>query len=57
MHVYENECNYNAIVKSVGISELKYYQETGKDLFVNEAGAFKKFGSKVTAFFKASKPP
>jgi len=53
MHVYENECNYNAIVKSVGISELKYYQETGKDLFVNEAGAFKKFGSKVVAFFKA----
>ena len=53
MHVYENECNYNAIVKSVGISELKYYQETGKDLFVNEAGAFKAFGNKVVAFFKA----
>ena len=32
MHVYENECNYNALMKAVGISELKYYQETGKNL-------------------------
>ena len=53
MHVYESECNYNAIIKSVGISELKYYQETGKDLFVNEAGAFKGFLGKVKAFFQA----
>lgn len=52
MHVYENECNYNAIMKAVGISELKYYQETGKDLFVHEAGAFKGFIDKIKAFFK-----
>ena len=39
MHVYENECNYNAIMKAAGISELKYYKETGGDLFVQEAGA------------------
>lgn len=53
MHVYENECNYNAIMKSVGLSELKYYQETGKDLFLNEASAFSGFIDKVIAFFKA----
>lgn len=53
MHVYENECNYNAIMKAVGISELKYYQETGKDLFVHEAGAFEGFIAKMKAFFKA----
>lgn len=52
MHVYENECNFNAIVKSVGLSELKYYQETGKDLFLNEAGAFSSFIAKVKEFFK-----
>lgn len=53
MHVYENECNYNAIMKAVGLSELKYYQETGKDLFVHEAGAFDGFIAKMKAFFKA----
>lgn len=53
MHVYENECNYNAIMKAVGLSELKYYQETGKDLFIHEAGAFDGFIAKVKAFFKA----
>lgn len=53
MHVYENECNYNAIMKAVGISELKYYQETGRDLFVHEASAFEGFIAKMKAFFKA----
>lgn len=52
MCVYENECNYNALMKSVGISELKYYNETGKDLFLNEAGAFSGFLEKAKAFFK-----
>ena len=52
MHVYENEINYNALMKSVGISELKYYSETGKDLFVNEAGAFSGFIAKAKEFFK-----
>lgn len=52
MHVYENECNYNAIIKSVGLSELRYYQETGKDLFVHEAGAFKGFIEKVKKYFQ-----
>lgn len=52
MHIYENECNYNAIMKSVGISELRYYQDTGSDLFVNEAGAFDSFIDKIKVFFK-----
>lgn len=52
MHVYENECNYNALMKAVGISELKYYQETGRDLFVHEAGALSGFIEKAKAFFK-----
>lgn len=52
MHVYENECNYNAIMKSVGVSELRYYQETGRDLFVHEAGAFSGFIDKIKLFFK-----
>lgn len=52
MHVWENECNYNAMMKAVGISELRYYQETGGDLFVQEAGAFSGFINKAKAFFK-----
>ena len=52
MHVYENECNYNALMKAAGISELRYYQETGRDLFVHEAGAFSGFIEKAKAFFK-----
>lgn len=52
MHVYETQLNYNAMMKAVGISELKYYQETGGDLFVNEAGAFGGFLEKAKALFK-----
>lgn len=52
MHVYENECNFNALMRAVGISELKYYNDTGRDLFVHEAGAFAGFIEKAKAFFK-----
>ena len=52
MHVYENECNYNAMMKAVGISELRYYKDTGKSLFVHEAGAFSAFIEKAKSFFK-----
>ena len=52
MLVYENECNYNALMRAAGLSELKYYQETGGDLFVQEAGAFGGFLEKAKAFFK-----
>lgn len=53
MHVYETECNYNALMKAAGLSELRYFKETGGDLFVNEAGAFKGFIAKAKAMFKA----
>ena len=52
MHVYENACNYNALMRAVGLAEMKYYQETGKELFLNEAGAFSGFIDKLKAFFK-----
>lgn len=52
MHVYENECNYNAIMKAAGISELKYYKENGGDLFVQEAGAAGGLIDRFIAFFK-----
>ena len=52
MHVYENECNYNALMKAAALSEMKYYNETGGDLFVQEAGAFAGFIEKAKAFFK-----
>lgn len=54
MLVYENECNYNALMRAAGLSELKYYTETGKDLFVHEAGAFAGFLEKAKSFFKAA---
>ena len=52
MHVYENECNYNAIMKAAALSEMKYYNENGGDLFVQEAGAFSSFIQKAKDFFK-----
>ena len=52
MHVYENECNFNAIMKAAGISELKYYKECGGDLFVTEAAATGGFIDKFISFFK-----
>ena len=51
MHVYENECNYNALMKSVGIAEARYAVENGGELFVQEAGAFGGFLSKAKDFF------
>lgn len=52
MHVYENECNYNALMKAAALSEMKYYNQTGGDLFVQEAGALSGFITKVKEFFK-----
>lgn len=51
MHVYENECNFNAIMKSAALSEMKYYNETGGDLFIQEASAGKGLIAKIKAFF------
>lgn len=55
MHVYENECNFNAIMKSAGISELKYYKECGGDLFVQESAATSGLLDKFISFFKKVK--
>ena len=52
MHVYENERNYCEMMKAVGISEARYYAETGQDLFLNEAGAFGSFLENAKKFFK-----
>ena len=52
MHVYENECNYNALMKAAALSEMRYFSETGGDLFVQEAGAFGGFIQKAKDFFK-----
>ena len=51
MHVYENECNFNALMRAAALSEMKYYNENGGDLFVQEAGAFSGFVEKAKAFF------
>lgn len=55
MYIYENECNYNAIMRSVGLSELKYFKETGNDLFLCEAGARKSLWEKFIGFLKTVK--
>lgn len=52
MHVYENECNFNSIMKAAGLAELKYYKETGGDLFLQEAGAASGLIQRFVAFFK-----
>ena len=52
MHVYELECNYNRLMEAAGMAELRYYQQTGNSLFVNEAGAFGGFIDKAKEFFK-----
>ena len=52
MHVYENECNYNAIMKAAGIAELAYFKENGGDLFVQEASAGVGLIDRFIAFFK-----
>lgn len=55
MYIYENECNYNAIMRSVGLSELKYFKETGNDLLLCEAGARKSLWEKFIGFLKTVK--
>ena len=55
MHVYENECNYNAIMKAAGIAELAYFKENGGDLFVQEASAGTGLIDRFIAFFNKVK--
>ena len=50
--VYETECNYARLMESIGVSELTYYVETGKDI-VTEAGYGESFFEKAKKFFKS----
>lgn len=43
--------NYNALIRSIKISENRYYNDTGKYLF-SEAGFFSNLISKIKDFFK-----
>lgn len=52
-YVYENENNYNALIKAIGISEYRYFQDTGKDLLLTESGAFSAVIDKAKDFFKS----
>ena len=45
--------NYNAIMEAARISELRYYNNTGKELFINEAAISKLFDA-IINFFKSS---
>lgn len=53
MHIYENECNYNSIMKAAGIAECKYLKENGGDLFVQEAGATGGLLDRFITFFRS----
>ena len=44
--------NYNAIMEAARISELRYYNNTGKELFINEAAISKLFDA-IINFFKS----
>jgi hypothetical protein len=55
MHVYELEESYNTMMASIGLSELKYYNEYGDSLFVCEAGALSSAIDKVITFLKKVK--
>lgn len=37
MHIYENERNFTALMKSIGIAEVKYYNKYGSTLFEDAA--------------------
>ena len=45
--------NYNAIMEAARISEIRYYNDTGKSLFINEAGAITSFLKRIIEFFKS----
>ena len=44
--------DYNAIIEAAKISELRYYKDTGKDLFIVNELAYKNFLDKIIEFFK-----
>ena len=44
--------NYNAIIEAARISELRYYQDTGKELFINETNILVSLIHRIVEFFK-----
>ena len=48
--VAENEANYNAIMKAVGIAELAHFESTGEEMMY-EAADIKGFFGKLKEFF------
>lgn len=48
-HAYEIECAFNEMMESIGISELRYYNEAKGDLSKTEGGKVK-IGEKIKAF-------
>ena len=45
--------NYNAIIEAARISELRYYQDTGKELFINETNILVSLIHRIVEFFKS----
>ena len=48
--VAESEANYNAIMKAIGIGELNYFEENGREI-VYEASGSNNFFEKIKQFF------
>lgn len=51
MFAVETEKNYNALMEAVGISELNYFEENGKEMVYTE-GTLSGFFAKAKEFFK-----
>ena len=51
-YVYDINNNYNAIMEAARISEMRYYNDTGKSLFINEAGVLSNLIRRIVGFFK-----
>lgn len=49
--IAQNEANYTAMMKSIGISELAVYESTGSEM-IYESGNIKGFFAKIKEFFK-----
>ena len=45
--------NYNAIIEAARISELRYYNDTGKELFINETNILVSLIHRIVEFFKS----
>ena len=50
-NVYENVCNFNAMMKSIGVAELAVYESTGEEM-IYEAGTLSSLFDKIKAMLK-----